>query len=118
MNMVHRLFKFIALCSVLIIAACNNSGVVPSDDENQVGTVAISYNEGSRNIVITCSSEESVIYYTTDGSTPDHYSEVYSGPFDLQVGDTEIKAAAYNYGKWSESLPPRGTRKNSSLSVK
>ena len=118
MNMVHRLFKFIALCSVLIIAACNNSVDVPPENDYQVGTVPISYDESSKKIVITCSSEESVIYYTTDGSTPSLYSELYSGPFDLQVGDTAIKAAAYNYGKWSESLPSRGTRKNSSLSVK
>ncbi len=54
----------------------------------------------STNVTISCSDSEAIIYYTTDGSTPDMTSTTsleYTGP--IQVDDTvTIKARAFKSG--------------------
>lgn len=45
-------------------------------------------------VTITCATFGTLIYYTTDGSTPDDGDNLYSAPFDNSAMNT-IKAIAY-----------------------
>lgn len=56
------------------------SGTTPFDETTEVS--------------IACSSENSTIYYTTDGSTPDNTSNLYTGAFTISE-TTTVKAVAY-----------------------
>ena len=46
-------------------------------------------------VTLTCATEGATIYYTTDGSTPNNNSAVYSAPFAITESCT-VKAIAYN----------------------
>lgn len=48
---------------------------------------------GTQNVVISCTTPSSTIYYTTNGSTPTTGSTVYSGPVSVAVSET-LKAIA------------------------
>ena len=59
----------------------------------QVATPTIQDN-GSNAISITCATEGATIYYTTDGTTPNTSSSVYSTPLTENVSGVTIKAIA------------------------
>lgn len=46
---------------------------------------------------VSCTTADSVIYYTVDGSVPNQSSELYSGPIEVEVGTT-VKARAFKDG--------------------
>jgi len=65
------------------------------------GSGALAY--GST-VTLTCATSGALIYYTTDGSTPDNTDTLYSGPITISA-DTTVKAIAYKTGyKPSEVL--------------
>jgi hypothetical protein len=47
---------------------------------------------------IECGTPGSIIYYTTDGTTPDSGSTVYSSAFTLNEGTVTVKALAVAAG--------------------
>ena len=51
----------------------------------------------STNVMLTCSTPDATIRYTTDGSDPTESSPVYSGPIFIE-DDTTIKARAWKSG--------------------
>ena len=59
------------------------------------------YSSSAKAITITCDTENSVIYYTTDGTTPDMSDCIYSSSF-VAENNTTVKARAYRDGYWSE----------------
>ncbi len=50
------------------------------------------------NVALTCATEGARIYYTTDGSSPNESSELYTGPFEISSTVT-VKVRAYADGK-------------------
>lgn len=52
-------------------------------------------------VELTCATENAVIYYTIDGTTPDENANLYTGTFTAEGGNT-IKAIATKEG-WSNS---------------
>lgn len=50
----------------------------------------------SQYISVTLSSEEKVIYYSTDGQYPSAKASAYSTPFQLPGGETKVQALAVN----------------------
>ena len=64
---------------------------------SQVATPTIQ-NNGSNAISITCATEDATIYYTTDGSTPNTSSSVFSEPLKENVSGVTIKAIAVKEG--------------------
>lgn len=55
---------------------------------------------GGYRVQLSCDTNNAVIYYTTDGSTPDKYDTKYTGKFVISE-DTTIKAVAYLNGEYS-----------------
>lgn len=49
-------------------------------------------------VAFTCATEGARIYYTTDGSSPNESSELYTGPFEISSTVT-VKVRAYADGK-------------------
>lgn len=41
-------------------------------------------------------SSDGLIYYTLDGSEPDEMARIYTGPFEIEPGDTLVKAICIN----------------------
>jgi hypothetical protein len=56
------------------------------------------YPTGSRTVTLACATTSALLYYTTDGSTPDNTKTLYSSPFVLSIGGsgTTLKAVAYD----------------------
>ena len=52
---------------------------------------------GEQTVEITCETEDAVIHYTTDGSTPDASSPIYEGPFVIS-DTTTVRAIAVKPG--------------------
>ncbi len=69
--------------------------------EDYVSTPVINPNGGNFtdpiDVEISCSTENSTIYYTLDGSDPDENSSVYSAPINI-TDTTTLKAIAYADG--------------------
>ncbi|MGN1262709.1 MAG: chitobiase/beta-hexosaminidase C-terminal domain-containing protein, partial [Prevotella sp.] len=49
-------------------------------------------------VTISCGTKGSVIYYTTDGTTPSEASTLYTGTFNVATAGTVVKAIAYADG--------------------
>ncbi len=73
---------------------------------HQVATPLSSFESGVYSepisVQLTCPTDESTIYYTVDGTSPDLNSSVYTGQGILVEHTTTIKAVAYRYG-WINS---------------
>ena len=70
-------------------------------EPNIVETPVISIPSGSYlnpiNVTVTCATEDARIYYTTDGTTPDENSNLYTSP--IPIGNTcTLKAKAFKGG--------------------
>nr|MCU0404297.1 family 20 glycosylhydrolase [Chitinophagaceae bacterium] len=50
-------------------------------------------------LYISCEYPQAVIHYTLDGSHPDAYASVYSGPVNLPLGPVTLRATTYLDGK-------------------
>ena len=61
----------------------------------------------SQSLTITCETEDAVIYYTMDGTTPTTDSAVCSGPIELS-SDTVIKAFAVRSGMYDSEVATAG----------
>jgi hypothetical protein len=79
----------------------NSSNTVYVTTPNMVAAPVFSpesgYYEEAIEIVISCSTPNATIYYTLDGSEPNHLSEEYFAPLTLE-GIVHIKARAYKVG--------------------
>lgn len=78
----------------------NASGVI-----NTVAMPTFSPHAGTyiaaQNVTISCSTPEAIIRYTSDGSEPSEYSQVYSTPITISQ-NTILKAKAFRAG-WIDS---------------
>ena len=71
---------------------------------------------GSKKVSISCDTKDAVIYYTTDGSTPNNNSDVYTGEFTITKSCT-VKAIAAKEGmNSSDVVSAKFTKKTSSSS--
>ncbi len=50
-----------------------------------------------QNVTINCATEDATIFYTTDGTTPDFFSHIYSEPLNI-TETTTVKAIAVKAG--------------------
>ncbi len=71
--------------------------VEPTAVETPTFSPAAGTYEGTQNVTISCGTEDATIYYTTDGSTPNTGSEVYSSAISVSSTQT-IKAFAVKSG--------------------
>lgn len=69
----------------------------PSEDEVATPTVTLS----GKQVTLACTTAESSIYYTTDGTEPTLTSTLYSEPFDLTASCT-VRAKAFKGENESE----------------
>ena len=71
---------------------------------------------GSKKVSISCDTKDALIYYTTDGSTPNGNSDVYTGEFTITKSCT-VKAIAVKEGmNSSDVVSAKFTKKTSSSS--
>lgn len=70
--------------------------------EHQTATPVITVNDDSSRIMITCSTPDARIYYTSDGSEPNENSELYSAP--LVITSYVYRARAYADGKFESEV--------------
>lgn len=71
---------------------------------------------GSKKVSISCDTKDAIIYYTTDGSTPNGNSDVYTGEFTITKSCT-VKAIAVKEGmNSSDVVSAKFTKKTSSSS--
>jgi len=71
---------------------------------------------GSKKVSILCDTKDALIYYTTDGSTPNGNSDVYTGEFTITKSCT-VKAIAVKEGmNSSDVVSAKFTKKTSSSS--
>ena len=71
---------------------------------------------GSKKVSISCDTKDAIIYYTTDGSTPNGNSDVYTGEFTITKSCT-VKAIAVKKGmNSSDVVSAKFTKKTSSSS--
>ena len=71
---------------------------------------------GSKKVNISCDTKDALIYYTTDGSTPNGNSNVYTGEFTITKSCT-VKAIAVKEGmNSSDVVSAKFTKKTSSSS--
>ena len=92
-------------------SSATNYQIAPRDNNDIIGLVqetvetpVITVEPLTNNmyaVEITCATENAVIYYTTDGTTPDENANLYNGTFTAESGMT-IKAIATKEG-WSNS---------------
>ncbi len=61
----------------------------------------ITFDDITQQVSIACITEGSIIYYTTDGSTPTSSSTEYGGPFSVS-STTTVKAIA-THPAWTDS---------------
>lgn len=102
--------SFVAANGTVIKAAAYKDGYL-SEEATYVVSTDISipnitdayYSSNEKTVTITCDTEDSVIYYTTDGSTPNMSSCMYSGSF-VAINSTTVKAKAYKDEYWSEEI--------------
>ncbi|MCM1088067.1 MAG: chitobiase/beta-hexosaminidase C-terminal domain-containing protein [Muribaculaceae bacterium] len=89
-----------------LLLACQEDAIVNMFQGYLAKAPEFSYVEGNYAEVIPLklsSNTSGTIYYTTDGSTPDESSQVYTAPLFLENGDYTIKAFFVNdYGIKSE----------------
>lgn len=80
---------------------------VPGIVVNVVETPVISPNSGlffdDVEVSMTCATEDAVIRYTTDGSTPDENSTTYTEPFTISSTST-VKAKAWKEGMTASNI--------------
>ena len=87
--------------STLILSSCdlnwdkssrNLSVVIPNGgtQKEKVATPTFDVKDGrfvvDQNVGISCSTSDVTVYYTTDGSDPTTFSNIYSKPFENVVG--------------------------------
>lgn len=54
------------------------------------------YNSKEATVTLSCAAETAVMRYTTDGSEPTEFSQVYEGPFNIKLdNDIVLKVATY-----------------------
>lgn len=92
-------------------SSATNYQIAPRDNNDIIGLVqetvetpVITVEPLTNNmyaVEITCATEDAVIYYTTDGTTPDENANLYNGTFTAESGMT-VKAIATKEG-WSNS---------------
>lgn len=92
-------------------SSATNYQIAPRDNNDIIGLVqetvetpVITVEPLTNNmyaVEITCATEDAVIYYTIDGTTPDENANLYTGTFTAEGGNT-IKAIATKEG-WSNS---------------
>ena len=71
---------------------------------------------GSKKVSISCDTKDALIYYTTDGSTPNGNSDVYTGEFTITKSCT-VKAIEVKEGmNSSDVVSAKFTKKTSSSS--
>lgn len=74
---------------------------IPSSISNSVAMPVIAPNGGAlydpTDVTITTTTDGAQIYYTTDGTTPDENSTLYTGPFTINA-TTTVKAIAMKAG--------------------
>lgn len=85
-----------------LLQDCPESSVQEKYIYYMANTPEFNYVEGAYNEVVPLkilSNTSGHIYYTTDGSNPDKYSEEYTSPIFLETGEYEITAVFVNeYG--------------------
>lgn len=89
------------------IVALGNSGAPPPPPPTTTSTPILSPDGGSFAgsvvVSIVCTTPNSSIYYTTDGTNPSVNSPLYTGPFTLATSGT-VKAQAYAAGFSSSTI--------------
>ena len=70
-----------------------NSDIGEGEIDIRCATPIISFNNITSMVSITCGTEGSTIYYTTDNSVPSTTSTAYTGPFSI-TSPTTVKAIA------------------------
>lgn len=88
---------------ILIFNGCTNSGTTTTSSASSTSQVtspqfnpAAGLYDTTQNIAITCSTNNTVIFYTTDGSDPDVNGQLYTAPVSVSA-DATIRAIAYDY---------------------
>jgi len=103
------MFFPVILCIIITVSSCTilqsifgekKSEETPSC-ESPVFSPEPGFYQIPQNVTITTPTEGAVIYYTTDGTDPDQYSSIYSGPIRIDRS-TVIKAIAMKEG-WKPS---------------
>lgn len=61
------------------------------------------FGEESKKVSLSCDMEGAVIYYTTDGSTPDESSKLYEGPIEIK-DNKPIRAKAFVEGQLASDV--------------
>jgi hypothetical protein len=100
------ILKPVTIKTIAVLEEMTDSNIIEAAYIVPTETVAnpvISPNGGnfyySTNITITCATDSSEVYYTTDGSVPSKLSTKYTAPFNFnKYGSTTIKAIAYKTG--------------------
>ena len=81
-----------------------NSDIGSGSISIKCATPVISFNNATLEVTITCETEGSTIYYTTDGTTtPTASSTPYNGPFSV-TSPTTVKAIATHATKESSTV--------------
>ncbi|MBR5782734.1 MAG: polysaccharide deacetylase family protein [Clostridia bacterium] len=83
-------------------AAYNQGFTLPAIGTPETPTATVTNVKGGKKVTLSCDTEDTVIYYTTDGTAPTEKSKKYSGSIKLTAA-AEIRAVAYN-GLWSDVL--------------